>query len=108
MRCDLVNAVLVRFDLTHEAYKCGAMEMQTATLRELRENFPAIRRRVDRYGEVVVMHRGKPFYVITRLASQKPKRPLTPLPDFWERLQEQQPKPLTEEQAKALLDENRG
>ena len=86
------------------------MEMQTATLREFLENFTAIRRRVDRHGEVVVMHRGKPFYVITRLAPRKTKRSvkLPPPPDYWAHLQERQPVPLSAEQAKALHDENRG
>ena len=83
------------------------MEMQTATLRELKD-FPAIRKRVDRHGEVVVMHKGKPFYVITRIAPRKTKRKPSPPVDFWALLQKHQPIPLTAERAKALLDENRG
>ncbi|HUS37191.1 MAG TPA: hypothetical protein VM680_17730 [Verrucomicrobiae bacterium] len=83
------------------------MEMQTATLRDLK-NFPALRRRVDRHGEVVIMHKGKPFYVITRLARRPTKPKPRPKIDFWARLVAHQPKPLTAEAAKALLDENRG
>jgi antitoxin (DNA-binding transcriptional repressor) of toxin-antitoxin stability system len=83
------------------------MEMQTATLRDLK-NFPAIRRRVDRHEEVVIMHKGKPFYVITRLAQRPTKPKPRPKFDFWARLVAQQPKPLTAEAAKALLDYNRG
>jgi hypothetical protein len=83
------------------------MEMQTATLRDLK-NFPAIRRKVDRHGEVVIMHKGKPFYVITRLARRKIKRKRVPKIDYWARLVARQSKPLTAEQSQALHDHNRG
>jgi antitoxin (DNA-binding transcriptional repressor) of toxin-antitoxin stability system len=84
------------------------MEMQTATLREFRDDFPLIQRRVDQHGEIVITHRGKPLYVLSRLARPTTKRKLPPRVDYWARLQKQQSTPMQENEARRLRDDNGG
>lgn len=78
----------------------------TATVRELRNRFPEIRRRLEAEGEVLVTERGKPRYRLTLYASPKETSP--PTVDFWERLKSYQPRPMTRAQSRKLHDENRG
>lgn len=77
-----------------------------ATLRELRNEFPEIRKRLEADGEVVVTERGKPRY---RLTLYEQPRPADSAPfDFWSRLRKYQPRPMTRAQSRKLHDENRG
>ena len=78
----------------------------TATVRELRNRFPEIRRRLESEGEVLVTERGKPRYRLTLYAPPKEKSP--PTVDVWERLKSYQPRPMTRAQSRKLHDENRG
>lgn len=78
----------------------------TATVRELRNRFPEIRRRLESEGEVLVTERGKPRYRLTLYAPVKETSP--PTVDFWERLKSYQPRPMTRAQSRKLHDENRG
>ena len=50
----------------------------TATIRELRNNFPKIRKLVEQEGEVVVTDQGTPKYRLTRFT--RATRPATPAP----------------------------
>jgi hypothetical protein len=78
----------------------------TATIRELRNRFPRIRKLLEREGEVVVTDQGTPRYRLTRY---EPSRPKTPAPkDYLKRLRRHQPRPLSAAAARALGDANRG
>jgi antitoxin (DNA-binding transcriptional repressor) of toxin-antitoxin stability system len=78
----------------------------TATVRDLRNNFPRVRRLVEEEGEVVVTEQGTPKYRLTRYASAGKKA--LPPKDYLARLRRHQPKPLTVAAAQALDDANRG
>ena len=79
----------------------------TATIRELRNNFPKIRKLVEQEGEVVVTDQGTPKYRLTRLT--RTSRAATPAPkDYMARLRRYQARPLSAAAAKALHDANRG
>jgi antitoxin (DNA-binding transcriptional repressor) of toxin-antitoxin stability system len=79
---------------------------KTATIRDLRNHFPKIRKLVESEGEVLLTERGKPRY---RLALYTPERPQAPpLIDFWARLYAYQPEPMTAAQVRELDEENRG
>ena len=79
----------------------------TATVRDLRNRFPAIRKLVEREGEVVVTEKGTPAYRLTRYAAPPRKPPPRPK-DYLKRLRRHQPVPLGAATAKALDDANRG
>ena len=77
-----------------------------ASLRELRNGFPEIRRQLEAEGEVVVTERGKPRYRLTLYAAAK--KPAPAAVDYWGRLKSYQPRSMTRAQARKLHDENRG
>jgi antitoxin (DNA-binding transcriptional repressor) of toxin-antitoxin stability system len=79
----------------------------TATIRDLRNRFPRVRRLVEAEGEVLVTERGRPRY---RLMLYSPARPGKPpvAKDYLARLRRFQPRPLGAGKAKALGEENRG
>jgi antitoxin (DNA-binding transcriptional repressor) of toxin-antitoxin stability system len=79
---------------------------KTATIRDLRNHFPKVRKLVESEGEVLLTERGKPLY---RLSLHTPEQPEAPPPvDYWARLQAYQPVAITAAQASALHEENRG
>jgi antitoxin (DNA-binding transcriptional repressor) of toxin-antitoxin stability system len=83
------------------------MDKTTATIRDLRLNFRAVKRKIEEHGKVLITDNGVPSYIITPVpAEEKKERP--PLPDYYARLLKRKAKPLTAEQAKALHEENRG
>jgi prevent-host-death family protein len=78
----------------------------TATIRDLRNRFTEVRKRLEAEGEVVVTERGKPRYRLTLYAPPRTKSP--PPIDYWKRLTTYQPRPMTRTQARKLHEENRG
>lgn len=78
----------------------------TTTVRELRNNFPRVRKLVETEGEVVVTEQGTPRYRLTpyTLAIRKAPAPK----DYLARLRRYQRRPLSAAAAKALRDANRG
>jgi hypothetical protein len=80
--------------------------MTTATIRELRNQFPKVRKLLEREGEVLVSDHGTPRYRLTLYTEPTTTKP-APV-DYWARLQAYQPEPLTAEQSQALHDDNRG
>ena len=78
----------------------------TATIRDLRNHFPRIRRLVEVEGEVVVTDQGIPRYRLTRHVPGDGKRP--PPKDYQARLRRHQPRALSAAAARALHDANRG
>ena len=79
----------------------------TATIRDLRNNFPKIKRLVDEEGEVLVTDRGTPKYRLARYAATH-RRTSPAAKDYMARLARYQPRPLSAAAAKALHDETRG
>lgn len=79
----------------------------TATVRDLRNRFPRVRKLVETEGEVLVTDRGQPKYRLTLYAPARPRK--TPAAkDYVARLRRFQPRPIGASAAKALDEENRG
>jgi antitoxin (DNA-binding transcriptional repressor) of toxin-antitoxin stability system len=79
----------------------------TATVRDLRNRFPHVKKLVEQEGEVVVTEQGTPKYRLTRYSPAGRARPAPPK-DYLERLRRHQPRPISAAAAKALHDANRG
>ena len=79
----------------------------TATVRDLRNRFPQVKKLVEQEGEVVVTEQGTPKYRLLRYTPPEPTKPAPPK-DYVKRLRRHQPRPLTVADAKALHDANRG
>jgi len=77
-----------------------------ASVRDLRNRFTEVRRRLEAEGEVLVTERGKPRYRLS-LYTLKPEK-VPPAVDYWARLNSYQPKPITRSQSQKLHAENRG
>lgn len=79
----------------------------TATIRELRNHFPKIRKMVEQDGEVLVTDQGRLKY---RLTAYTPVRPVqAPAPkNYMARLRRHQPRALSAAVANALHKDNRG
>ena len=78
----------------------------TASVRDLRNRFPKVRKLVESQGEVLLSESGKIKYRLTLHTRSPTKRP--PPIDYWARLTSSQPSPMTESQADSLRRENRG
>jgi antitoxin (DNA-binding transcriptional repressor) of toxin-antitoxin stability system len=78
-----------------------------ATVRDLRNRFPHVKKLVEQEGEVVVTEQGTPKYRLTRYSQAGP-RPPTPPKDYLQRLRRHQPRPIGAAAAKALQGANRG
>lgn len=79
----------------------------TATVRDLRNRFPQIKKLVEQEGEVVVTEQGTPRYRLTRYSQVRREQPAPPK-DYLKRLRRHQPHPSSAAAAKALHDANRG
>jgi antitoxin (DNA-binding transcriptional repressor) of toxin-antitoxin stability system len=79
----------------------------SVTVRDLRNQFPKVRKLVETHGEVVLTEKGRPRY---RLIAYTPAaRNKAPAPkDYIERMSRFQPRALGAAQANALHDDNRG
>jgi antitoxin (DNA-binding transcriptional repressor) of toxin-antitoxin stability system len=79
----------------------------SATLRDLRNRFPKVRKLVESEGEVLLTERGKARYRLTLYTPGKvAKEP--PPKDYMARIKRYQPKPLSRAAAKAFDKEWRG
>ena len=78
----------------------------TATIRELRNSFPRVRRLVETEGEVIVTEQGTPRYRLTPYSPDASKEAAAK--DYLARLRRHQPKPLSAAAVRALHDANRG
>jgi antitoxin (DNA-binding transcriptional repressor) of toxin-antitoxin stability system len=81
------------------------MSENTATIRELRTDFRAVKRRIEQHGHVVITDHGQPTYVIRPLP-QTPKNKV-PLPDYYARLLQRQPTSLSLEATRQFWEEER-
>jgi antitoxin (DNA-binding transcriptional repressor) of toxin-antitoxin stability system len=78
---------------------------KTATVRDLRNHFPKVRRLVESEGEVLLSERGETKYRLTLHTPPSVKRP--PPIDYWARLTSYQPAAISAAQAQSLHEENR-
>lgn len=78
----------------------------TASIRELRTDFRAVKRKIEEFGRVTITDNGEPAYVMEPVAPAAKKQ--KPLPDYYARLLEEQPVPMTTSQSRRLHEENRG
>ena len=78
-----------------------------ATVRELRNHFPRVKKLVEEQGEVLVTDQGTPRYRLT-LYTPAVHEGTAPAKDYMARLRRHQPRPLTAAEAEALDEENRG
>jgi antitoxin (DNA-binding transcriptional repressor) of toxin-antitoxin stability system len=79
----------------------------TTSIRELRNQFPKVRRILEQQGEVLLTERGRARYRLTLYAPTN-RQKVPPVKDYLERLMRHQPRPLSAADAKALNEENRG
>ena len=81
--------------------------MATASVRDLRNHFPKIKKMVETQGEVIVTDKGQPKYKLTLFTRGQPGKTVR-AKDYMARLRSYQPRPLSAAAAKSLHDENRG
>jgi len=74
--------------------------MTTATVRQLRTEFPKVRAALQRNGEVVITERGVQSYVLRAFEAPKKARPKKI--DYYARLLSYMPKPIAAEAARAM------
>jgi antitoxin (DNA-binding transcriptional repressor) of toxin-antitoxin stability system len=79
----------------------------TATVRDLRNHFPKVRKLVETEGEVVVTEQGTPKYRLTRFTPAVGRKATAPK-DYLRRLRRHQPRPSSAAAARALDEANRG
>ncbi|HKB90230.1 MAG TPA: hypothetical protein VKC60_06905 [Opitutaceae bacterium] len=78
----------------------------TASIRDLRNHFPKVRKILETEGEVLLTESGKAKYRLTRYAAGPGKTP--PPIDYWARLNSYHPSPISAKEAQSLYNENRG
>ena len=78
----------------------------TASIRDLRNHFPKVRKLVETEGEVLLSENGRTRYRL--LLHTEPPAQAAPVVDYWARLIAHQPAPLSPAQARALHADNRG
>ena len=80
---------------------------RSATVRDLRNRFPMVRKLVEAEGEVLLTERGKARYRLTLYTpAHAAKEP--PPKDYMARMKRYQPRPMSRAAAKALDEDNRG
>lgn len=78
----------------------------TASIRDLRNHFPKIRKLVETEGEVLLSENGRTRYRLV-LHTEVPPQAASRV-DYWTRLTRHQPTPLTAAQARTLHEDDRG
>ncbi len=82
------------------------MSTATATIRELRTDFRAVKRKIEQHGEIIITDNGDPTYVMRPVAKAPQK--LVPLPDYYARVLKRQPRAMTGQETRRFHEENRG
>jgi antitoxin (DNA-binding transcriptional repressor) of toxin-antitoxin stability system len=80
-------------------------KMKTATIRTLRTQFPRVRQLLAQEGEVVVTERGKPVIVLRPYVARARAAKRV---DYYARLRNRMPSPLSRTQREALDQADRG
>lgn len=82
--------------------------MKTASIRQLRTEFPKVRAVIEREGEIVVTERGQATYVIRPYVAPPKKKSKAEPFDYYARLIKRMPKPISAEASRAIDELNRG
>ena len=80
---------------------------RSASVRDLRNQFPKIRKLVETEGEVLLTERGQTRYRLTLYTPAHPAKEPAPK-DYMARMKRHQPRPMSQAAAKALDEDNRG
>lgn len=80
--------------------------MKTASVRDLRTRFPRIKLLIEQEGEVIVTDHGRPRYVLKHYGP--PARSRQQPVNYWARLRQRQPRPLSAAARRALDEADRG
>jgi len=80
--------------------------MKTASVRDLRTRFPRIKVLIEQEGEIIVTDHGRPRYVLKIYGP--PARSRRQPVNYWARLRQRQPRPLTAAARRALDEADRG
>lgn len=75
--------------------------MKSASVRQLRQEFPKVRAMIEREGEVVVTERGQAAYIIRPYTPPKKKTKAEPF-DYYARLIKRMPKPISAAASRAM------
>ena len=80
--------------------------MKTASIRDLRTQFPKVRRILEQEGQLVVTDRGRPVILLQPYEerSVRARRPI----DYYARLRRLMPRPMSAASRRALDEANRG
>lgn len=78
----------------------------TASVRDLRNHLPKVRKIVEEEGEVLLKESGTARYKLVAYSAPPSRTP--PAIDYWARLNSYQPRQISAEASQALDDENRG
>jgi antitoxin (DNA-binding transcriptional repressor) of toxin-antitoxin stability system len=79
----------------------------SASVRDLRNRFPKVRKLVESEGEVVLTERGVPRYRLALYSGASAGRPPA-AKDYLARLRRLQPRPMSASASRELDEENRG
>lgn len=82
------------------------MDEGTATIRELRTDFRAVKRKIERHGKVIITDHGEPAYLLQPLPARPPS--VAPPRDYLGRLLRRQPEPLSAVETRRIWEEERG
>ncbi len=77
--------------------------MKTASVRQLRAEFPKVRAIIEREGEIVVTERGQAAYIIKPYTAPKKKAGKRKRIDYYARLLSYMPKPISAEASRAMV-----
>ena len=81
------------------------MSANAATIRELRTDFRSVKRKIEQHGQVTITDHGEPAYVIKSLPP--PAKSKVSARDYYARLLERQPKPLSPKETSRFWEEER-
>jgi hypothetical protein len=95
-----------QLDISNSVIHLCITMSSTASVRDLRNHFPKVRKLLEAEGEVLLTESGTARYRLTSYSTPTAKIPLAI--DYWARLTAYQPKPISTEAAQALDEENRG
>ncbi len=82
------------------------MDDAAATIRELRTDFRAVKRKIERHGKVVITDRGEPAYVLQPLPRKT--KDAAPPRDYLARLIRRQPRAMSSAETRRFWEEDRG
>lgn len=94
-------------DSRHEVIQNRITMGTTVTVRDLRNQFPKVRKLVEMQGEVILTEKGRPRYRLIAYTPAARNKALAPK-DYIERMSRFQPRALDAAQVEALHDDNRG